>query len=238
MPLPDATQPPDFDPPPGEGLAHGRAEVGPVRHYEGILPGQRPYMWKCPRPDCGAENFGLVEHGCKACGVGKDGRAGQPEPARDVVCKACRGNKTVSVKCKQCKGTGEVDIRGGTDTCLDCGGTGQLTLDCRRCEGTGFDPEPMLLAVQEEDMAQLLYPDPPRGMGAIVSTPEPQRSATPEPQRSALPSLDDIAPPGRARYLLTEICEDGSATSCEIEGGATVRGIIAAAKRKPFPGGQ
>jgi hypothetical protein len=150
MPLPDPTQPADFASGPIDtDQAARHKDVGTVRHYEGLLPGQRPYAWKCP--GCGAGHVGFVEQGCSACGAGKDGQVGQPEPAVDPLCRACRGAKTVGIKCKACNGTGEdpLLVGAGDPLCLDCGGAGTLTVDCRRCGGTGFDPEPQKpLAIQ------------------------------------------------------------------------------------------
>lgn len=237
MPLPDPKTTADF----ASGAtdtdqAVRHKDVGRVRHYEGLLPGQRPYAWTCP--GCGTGHMGYVEDGCATCGAGKDGKVGRPEPAVDPLCKACRGNKTVGVKCKHCGGTGQ-DPDNADDNCLDCGGSGTLTVDCRRCGGTGFDPKPEAPAIHgipeavgmSEDVPlthRSEYLGQPRepltGMGKIMAD-------------STLPTLeDDTSPPvrERTRYFILAIRSSGEPlVMVEIAESPRVQQIIAHSQTRP-----
>lgn len=208
------------------------------RWYEGILPGRgRPYPWTCP--ECQAKHVGFVEDGCTSCGAGKDARQGRPAPALDVICRACRGEKTISVRCKQCRGTGEVDISGGADTCLDCGGAGTLTIDCVRCARTpGFDPEPQPAARDaltpaergyvEESIRALkrarntMPDDNSVGMANILREAAPAR---------ALPKLEEETRPLdmvtiKPRFFLLAFFPGGEPAFVEIADSPRVRQII------------
>lgn len=235
MPNPDGTpdsiaealaKPADFTGVPADAdqsVAH--RDLGLPRHYEGLLPGQRPYPWKCPH--CGNDQVGHVEDGCTRCGAGKDGREGRPEVAVDPICRACRGAKTVSVKCKQCEGTGTDRV--ADDVCIDCGGAGTLTIDCRRCKETpGFDPVPQpqterkpSMSHHDEDYATAKAHVPVTGMARIMS-------------EKPLPTLEEAAPEPAVRYILTEIRHDGTAFSTEIAGSSTVQRIMQQARIQLF----
>lgn len=209
MPVPDQSLPADFAGGPvdvDQTLAH--REVGLAgRHFQGVLPGQRPYPWICP--NCGASHMGRMEDGCSQCGAGRDARQGQPDPAVDPICKACRGNKTVNVKCKNCQGSGE-DPKGNGEyeiaSCLDCGGAGTLTIDCRRCHATGLDPHPT-----QTGMAGIIM-ESGKAPQQLPSLEEPTTS----PQHDQPP-----------RYFLLEVPGHGlSVTVVEIANSPRVQAIL------------
>lgn len=238
MPNPDGTpdsiaealaQPADFTDVPADAdqsIAH--RDIGLPKHYQGLLPGQRPYPWRCPA--CGTDQHGHVEAGCVACGAGKDGKMGRPEPAVDPICRACRGAKTISVKCKQCDGTGdERTVAGGPDQdpqpCIDCGGAGMLTIDCRRCKETpGFDPEPqkVIRAAPPDQFVTAAKPYDLTGMARIMS-------------EKPLPTIEDDERWQRAtqrpRFFLMEVPADGGKhTVVEIAASPKVLQVIQEAK--------
>lgn len=193
--------------PHGPGLDRGSIEVGVPKRYDGALPGKRAYPWTCVK--CGTAQVGFVENGCTVCGVGRDAIQGVPDPPRDVTCRACRGDKTISRRCKPCAGSGEVDDA----ACANCGGAGTEAVECGRCKGLGIDPEPRIVNVVNEDAMsrhdEMTRPDPDEpsvGMARIMREAAPTTGLN----QKVFPTIEDDSPapsmvPARVqRYLLIE----------------------------------